>query len=238
MNGFMRGIGLFLALIAVGLASAVLVVALLLRQEEVRVPDLSGQDIVAVIEMLNQQGLQLKVERRASSPDLPRDAVISQSPAAGSSIKKGRQVRVVVSIGPSDTETPKLIGEHFRKADIMIRQAGYLPGPLSRTSSDTVDRDLVIGQDPPPGSPIDRGGKISLLISSGKKQEKLVMPKLMGKTLEQALIAVDRMGLQHVVQYKSGREKTDGAERTVIGQKPAAGWPIDPDATVEIVVAK
>src|SRR5512135_2719744 len=161
MNGFMRGIGLFLALIAVGLASAVLVVALLLRQEEVRVPDLSGQDIVAVIEMLNQQGLQLKVERRASSPSLPRDAVISQSPAAGSSIKKGRQVRVVVSIGPSDTETPKLIGEHFRKADIMLRQAGYLPGPLSRTSSDTVDRDLVIGQDPPPGSPIDRGGKIS-----------------------------------------------------------------------------
>jgi beta-lactam-binding protein with PASTA domain len=238
MNGFMRGIGLFLALIAVGMVSAVLAVALLLRQEEVRVPDLTGQDIVAVIELLNQQGLQLKVERRESSPSLPRDAVISQSPAAGGSIKKGRQVRVVVSIGPSDTETPRLIGEHFRKADIMIRQAGYLPGPLSRTSSDTVDRDLVIAQDPPPGSPIDRGGKISLLISSGKKQETLVMPRLTGKTPEQALIVVDRMGLQHVMQYKSAGGKAGGAERSVTGQKPAAGWPIDSDATVEIVVSK
>jgi beta-lactam-binding protein with PASTA domain len=225
-------------MIAIGLLSAVVVVALLLRQEEVRVPDLSGQDIVAVIEMLNQQGLQLKVERRESSPNLPRDAVISQSPPAGSSIKKGRQVRVVVSIGPSDTETPKLIGEQFRRADIMIRQAGYLPGPLSRTTSDSVDRDLVIAQDPPPGSPIDRGGKISLLISSGKKQETLVMPRLTGRSAEQALMITDRMGLQHRVQYKSAGAKAAGTERTVIGQKPPAGSPVNTDATVEIVVMK
>ncbi len=238
MKGFMRGIGLFLALIAVGLVSAVAVVALLLRQEEVRVPDLAGQDIVAVIELLNQQGLQLKVERREPSPSLPRDAVISQLPAAGSSIKKGRQVRVVVSIGPSDTETPKLIGEHFRKADMMIRQAGYLPGPLTRVSSDTVDRDLVIAQDPPPGSPIERGGKISLLISSGKKQETLVMPRLTGRTAEQALLIVDRMSLQHRVQYKAAGERPAGAERMVIGQKPAPGSPVDSDATVELVVSK
>ena len=94
-------------------------------------PDLTGQDIVTVIETLNQQGLQLKVDRREPAATLPRDTVISQTPPPGSGIKKGRQVHVVLSQGPSDMQTPKLVGEHFRKADIMIRQAGFFPGDIA-----------------------------------------------------------------------------------------------------------
>jgi beta-lactam-binding protein with PASTA domain len=110
MVRFLKGLGLFIALIGVGIVSAFAVVALLLRQEEVRVPDLVGQDIVNVIETVAQQGLQLKVDRRETHPTLPRDAVISQSPEPGGGIKKGRQVHVVVSRGPSDTQTLKLVG--------------------------------------------------------------------------------------------------------------------------------
>ncbi len=237
MKQVMRGIAVFLALIAVGIVSAFAVVALLLRQEDVRVADLTGQDIVAVIEILNQQGLQLKVERRESSQSVPRDAVISQSPQPGASVKKGRQVRVVVSVGPSDLQAPKLVGEHFRKADIMIRQAGYLPGALSRISSETVERDFVIAQDPSVGSALDRGGKINLLISSGRRQTTLVMPKLVGRRADEAITIVDRMSLQYHVQYKAAGGKSPEAGR-VISQKPPAGSPIMADATAEIIVTK
>lgn len=238
MKRFFKGLGIFLALVAVGIVSAFAVVMLLLREEEVRVPDLTGQDIVTVIEIVAQQGLQLKVDRREPHPTMPRDAVISQTPAPGSGIKKGRQVRVVVSQGPSDMQAPKLVGEHFRKADIMMRQAGFVPGDVSRMYSESVDRELVIAQDPPAGSPLEQGGKVSVLVSAGKKAAVFVMPKLIGKKAEEAVKVVDRMGLQHRVISRSTTTRTQPGDRIVVGQKPGAGFPVTADANVEIVVSR
>lgn len=238
MKRFLKGLGIFLALVGVGLVSAFAVVALLLEQEEVRVPDLTGKDLVTTLETITQLGLQLKVDRREPHPILPRDSVISQLPAAGNGIKKGRQIHVVVSQGPSDTQTPKLSGEPYRKADLMVRQAGFIPGTVSRVSSEIVDRDIVIAQAPPAGSPLDKGGTISLLVSSGKKAEAFVMPKLAGKRAEEAVKIIDRMGLQHRVIYRAVGEQAAAKERIVIQQKPGAGSPVTADATVDIVVSK
>ncbi len=238
MKRFLKGLALFIALVGVGIASAFAVVALLLRQEEVRVPDLTGQDIVSVIEMVRQQGLQLKVDRREPHPTMPRDTVISQTPTPGSGIKKGRQVRVIVSQGPSELLAPKLVGENFRKADIMIRQAGFVPGTVSRVASDSVERGTVIAQDPQAGSPLEKGGTLNMLVSAGKQPELMVMPKLIGTRAEDALRIVDRLGLQHRVMTRAAGDKPTGAGRTVISQKPAAGYPISADATVDLVVSK
>jgi len=236
MVRFLKGLGLIIALIGVGIVSAFAVVALLLRQEEVRTPDLTSQDIVNVIETVAQQGLQLKVDRREPHPTLPRDAVISQSPLPGAGIKKGRQVHVVVSQGPSDSQAPKLVGENFRKADIMIRQAGFSPGTISRVSSNRVERDIVIAQEPEPGSPLERGGIISMLISTGNKVPQYVMPALTGKKAEEALKIVDRMGLQRRVTTRPPGDRETGTDRIVIHQKPGAGSPVAMDTTVDIVV--
>jgi len=238
MKRFLKGFGIVLALAGVGVISAFAVVALLLRQEEVRVPDLTGQDIVTAIETVTQQGLQLKVERREPHPTLPRDTVISQTPGPGSGIKKGRPVRIIVSQGPNEIQTPNLVGEHARKAEITIRQAGFFPGALSRAWSDDVQRDVVIAQDPKAGSPLAKGGKISMLVSSGKKTAVFVMPKLIGKKAEEAVRTIERIGLQHRVVYKASENTTAGAERAVISQKPGPGYPVSADGTVEIVVSK
>lgn len=239
MKRFLKGFGIFITLVGVGILSAFAVVALLLRQEEVRVPNLVGQDIVAVIDTLGQQGLQLKMERREPSPTVPRDMVISQTPAAGNGIKKGRAVRVVVSTGPSETQAPKIMGEPYRKAEITVRQAGFFPGDIARASSETVERDMVIGQDPPPGTSLEKGGKINMLVSAGKKATAYAMPKLIGKKAEEAVRTIERMGLQHRIVYRAATaEKPAGIERLVVAQKPAPGHPVAADASVELVVSK
>jgi eukaryotic-like serine/threonine-protein kinase len=236
MVRFLKGLGLFIALVGVGIVSAFAVVALLLRQEEVRVPDLTGQDIVNVIETVARQGLQLTVDRREAHPTLPRDAVISQSPLPGAGIKKGRLVHVVVSQGPSDTQALKLVGENFRKADMMIRQAGFSPGAVSTVFSDRVERDIVIAQAPEAGSPLEKGGSISLLVSVGNKAPQYVMPALTGKKAEEALKIIDRIGLQRRVITRPSGDRETGTDRIVIHQKPGAGSPVAMDTMVDIVV--
>ncbi len=238
MNRFIKGIGILFALIAVGVASALAVIALLLRQEEVRVPDLIGRDIVTVIELVNQQGLQIKVDRREPNQTIPKDAVIDQSPKPGSGAKKGRAVRVVVSLGPSEFLTPRLLGEQYRRAEIQLRQNG-LPAPeVARVWSDTVERDLVIAQDPPPGTPLEAGSRVGLLVSLGKRSRVLVMPKLTGRSAEEAVRLVDRMGIQHRVVSQAASTAAPFAERTVVRQKPLPGHPLPADAVVELVVSK
>jgi beta-lactam-binding protein with PASTA domain len=239
MKRFLSGFGIFLALLGIGIVSAFAVVSFLLRQEEVRVPDLTGQDIVTVIDTLNLQGLRLQVERRVPDQLLPRNTVISQIPPSGSGIKKGRPVRVVVSDGPSDLLAPRLLGEQYRKADILIRLAGFLPGSVARVSSDTVERDLVIAQSPLPGTPLEKSGAISLLVSSGKKQSTLATPSLIGKRAEEAVRIIERMGLQHHLSYRTAEEKGPATTgRMVLSQRPAAGYPIASDGMVEIVAAR
>jgi beta-lactam-binding protein with PASTA domain len=237
MNRFLKGIGIFLALLAVGVVSAFAVIALLLRQEEVRVPDLVGQEIVSVIDTMNQQGLKLSVDRREPSQTVPRDAIISQAPPPGTGLKKGRAVRVVVSQGPSELLAPKLVGDQYRKAEIILRQGGLLAIDIARVWSDTVERDLVISQDPPAGTPLDRGGRVSLLVSMGKKSKLFVTPALVGKKAEDAVRLVDRMGFQHrIVSRGSGTAMM--SDRVVVSQKPAAGNPLMPDAVVELIISK
>jgi serine/threonine-protein kinase len=238
MKRFLRGLGIFIALVGVGIASAFAVVALLLRQEEVRVPDLKDQDIVSVIETVSRQELRLRVDRREPHPLLPKDTVISQTPAPGSGIKKGRQVHVVLSQGPSELLAPKVVGENFRKADLMIRQAAFVPGDVSRVASDSVERDMIIAQHPQAGSSLEKGGTITLLVSAGRKALPLIMPKLVGKRAEDAVRIMDRLGLQHRVQTRAAGDRPPGTERIVVSQKPAAGHPVHPAGAVELVVSK
>ena len=238
MNRFFKGLGIFLSLIVVGVVSAFAVIALLLRQEEVRVPDLTGQDIVLVIDMVGQQGLQLAVDRRESSQSVPRDAIISQSPPPGTGLKKGRTVRVVVSQGPSQLLAPRLVGEQYRKAELLLRQGGLLSFDVARVWSDTIERDRVIAQDPPAGTPLEKSGRVSLLVSMGKKGRLYVAPLLVGKKPEEAARQVDRMGLQHRIVTRGSETKQPAGDAIVIAQKPAAGYPLSADAVVELLVGK
>jgi serine/threonine-protein kinase len=238
MKRFLKGLGIALGLVAVGVVSALAVIALLLRQEEVKVPDLTGQDIVTAVEVLSQAGLQLKIDRREPHQTVTRDAVISQTPLPGASIKKGRPVRVVVSQGPSELQVPNVVGEHFRKADVLIRQAGFLPAGVARVATAEIPRDIVIAQDPPPGTQLDKGGSISLLVSAGIKTRRYVMPRLVGKRATEALRTVERMGLQHRVSSAPAEGQQTPPDRVVLRQKPAAGSPVASDMTVELVVSR
>ncbi len=238
MNRFLKGIGIFLTLVVVGVVSAIAVIALLLRQEEVRVPDLVGKDIVSIIEIVNQQGLQLKIDRREPNQTVPKDAVVSQTPPAGTGLKKGRSVLVVVSLGPSEFLTPKLVGEQYRKAELILRQSGMQAPDIARIWSETIERDVVISQDPPAGAPLDKSGRVGLLVSLGKKNRVYATPRLIGRRAEDAARTIDAMGLQYRIASRPTPSGAPPGERTVVKQRPLPGYPITADTAIELILSR
>ena len=96
----------------------------------------------------------------------------------------------------------------------------------------------MIAQDPPAGTPIEKEGRVSLLVSLGKKGRLYVTPKLLGKKAEEAVRLVDRMGLQHRVVSRTSTSSPPGSDRIIVSQKPNPGYPIAADGVVELVVSK
>jgi serine/threonine-protein kinase len=238
MNRLLKGIGVFLTLVLVGVVSSVVVIAVLLRQEEVQVPDLVGKDIVSVIEIVGQQGLQIKVDRREPNQTVPKDAIVSQTPPPGTGIKKGRSLRVVVSLGPSEFLTPKLVGEQYRKAELTLRQSGMQSPDIARIWSETIERDVVISQDPPAGTPLDKTGRVGILVSLGKKNRVYATPRLIGRRAEEAARTIDGMGLQYRIASGPTPSGAPAGERTVVKQRPFPGYPITADTAIELILSR
>lgn len=232
----LKGFLLFLLLVIVGAASGYLVMRLSQGRGEVVVPELSGQDIVFALEALNQRDLNLQISRQEYSSALPKNHIISQSPRAGSRVRRGRRVSVVLSRGARMVVMPEVRGETWGRAERLIQGKGLLVGRVSRVHSPIFPRHVVISQSPPPQRPVERGGSVNLLISLGRRKPSYLMPDVIGKDLEEV------MGLVRRLDFRVGQVKYEiypGVRSgVVIGQEPRAGYSVTSGDKVNLVVAQ
>jgi serine/threonine-protein kinase len=71
---------------------------------QVTIPDVEGQDAATASNTLGQLKLQMQT-RQESSPSVPIGIVISTNPSAGTEVREGSTVTLVVSTGPAPTTT-------------------------------------------------------------------------------------------------------------------------------------
>ncbi|HUK54397.1 MAG TPA: PASTA domain-containing protein [Candidatus Binatia bacterium] len=172
-------------LLAVGFLSMMAAIRFTIHGREVIVPDLSRLHAGDAQARLAERGLTIKIEDRAYS-ELPRDAVIRQSPKAGESVRKTQRVHVVVSLGPQALPVPDLVGRSQRSARIALLEAGMQLGHVSSAYLAGVEADTVAQQDPPGNVRSTHSARLDLLVSLGDPPEAYVMPDLVGLSPVQA----------------------------------------------------
>ena len=117
---------LCLAFIVVAGISAYLTLTFLIKSEDkVVVPDFIGKDVVYVLEYLTGLGLNTKVKGSEYSLDVPKNHVIFQQPEPGAEIKKGRDVRIIISKGAKTILMPNLTGLSLLQARIIFEEMIY-----------------------------------------------------------------------------------------------------------------
>ena len=132
--------------------SAYFTLSLVIKSEDtVVVPELVGKDVVSVLETLTELGLNTKVRGSEYSADTPKHHVIYQQPEPGAEIKKGRDVRILISKGTETIPMPNLIGLSQRQAVILFDENDLCRGHIAGTSAQTFEKDAVIAQVPAPG---------------------------------------------------------------------------------------
>jgi beta-lactam-binding protein with PASTA domain len=214
--------GLALAFIFVAGISAYLSLTLIIKSEDtVIVPNLEGKDVVYALELLTELELNTKVRGSEYTNDVPKNYVIFQEPQPGAEIKKGRDVKIILSKGPKTLFMPNLLALSVQQADILLEENGMCQGELSRTYHSRVEKDHVIAQVPAQGAMISRGECVDVLVSMGARPRAFKMPDLIGLTLEDALQSIEKVDLV-IGEIKSAFQKNK-PRNSIVKQSPIPG---------------
>lgn len=203
-------------------------------EDIVIIPDLLGKDVIYVLEILTDLGLNTKVKGAEYSAAIPKNHIIHQEPEPGIEIKKGRDVKIIISKGLSYVAAPRLADLSLAQARIGLEENGLKPGILSYTYNFAKERNTVITQSPYSGANLLRGSAIDLLISLGPRPMALMMVDLRGLSLEEAIEIIEDQNLL-AGKIKTGFKK-NYAENSIINQSPQAGYKILEKSRVNLVI--
>jgi len=163
---------------------------------EFELPDVIGYEIDGATEMLKMVNLGIEVTSEEFHPDKPTGTVLSQYPAGGTMVKSGRIIKVVVSIGQKDVVVPPLAEFSVRQAKLNIEAANLILGDIAWTFSDSLPERVVVFSYPASGTEIPIGSPVNLMVNRGSLSGIVFMPRLVGRSLEEAVTMLDALGLR------------------------------------------
>jgi serine/threonine-protein kinase len=208
--------------VAIAVASTFLAMRFLIQRETtVVVPELIGKDVVYVLQILTDLGLNTKIKGSEYSSEISLNHIIHQDPSSGSKIKKDRDVRIIVSKGEKRIQMPRFTGLSIRKTRIVLEENDLCQGNLTRTYDDRLKTEDVIAQNPKPGVMVDRGVCVDLLVSLGIRPEAYMMPDLLGQVFENAVIEIEKHNL--VLGEITATYNKDKPKNVIVNQNPPAG---------------
>ena len=194
----------------------------------VTVPEITGMSITQAANILTQAGLELGSQRLVVSDQVPEYHIIVQRPSPNTVVRAGRKVNLTVSQGREALPAPSWVGLSLEDALKQIEAARFLGGSIARMPNDA-PRGTILAQQPAPSREVSEGAEIHLLVSDGPKSDSLVMPDLVGLSLEDAQLQLGTMNVL-AVPNKINRE---GEEyEVVLGQTPPAGTKLAPNQEV------
>ena len=231
-----RVAALGVALAVVAALSTYFTVRRSISGRDVQVPDLTEMTVEEAAAALRERGLVLEEAAERNDVRVEAGRVLAQDPLPGTDIKVQRKIKVVVSLGDKVNLVPELRGGAARKAQITLQQQGIRVGSQVYVHSGRIDENLVIGQDPMPGSAGLREGKVSLLVSRGGPPRRFVMPDLVGRPENEVLAFLSDKGLRTApVRRDAG---VPGRPGTVARQDPAAGYPVELGDLITLTVVQ
>jgi len=206
-------------------------------KKEVIVPNIENKSVLEALKIVSDLGLGLKKIAEVYNPQLPVGTVVTQQPPAGMTVRKGRVINVVLSLGGEKVFVPNVLGEDKRKAEVIIRQYGLVVGSITECFSLRYSKGKVMWQSYPEGSVVDKNTPIDLKISLGFPPDDIIlMPDFINKTLSEVKSWVETYGLQLNIKYKIVEQIPQSD--IVVEQNPPADSVVSLEDIIEITLSK
>jgi eukaryotic-like serine/threonine-protein kinase len=222
------------ALVATYGVAAIVSMRVALRSREVQVPNLVNHTANEATALAGDLGLTVRVDDlRRPDPKIAAGNVLAQDPAAGSTARQQRSIRIWLSAGQRAATVPALVGETERTAQLRLVQDGLALTGVSEIRSQTFAQDVIVAQTPPAKA---ASGQVSLLVNRGERGASYVMPDLIGANGDRAAEILREHGFRVAVV---GSTPYPGvAAGIVIRQSPQGGFQVGPGEPIALEVSR
>lgn len=200
------------------------------------VPQLVGKSVDQALGLLSNVELGIKKTGEQYDKKFPPNSIFFQNPAAGTRVREGKIVRVIISRGGESVFIPDLYRQSIRSAELLLRREGLGLGETSKETSLCLEKGMVIDQDPTAGLPAEKETMINLTVSSGAPEEgNMPMPNFVNQDINVAQKWARKQGLNviNIVEEK----QTVLQKGTIIRHEPAADEKVGPATELKFIVS-
>jgi serine/threonine-protein kinase len=136
--------------------------------ERYTIPKTTGLTVSAAQNAISRFPLEILAINETFSDEIPKGFVIQTRPESGTSVKRDSQVEIVVSKGIEQINLVSYLGKSGEQALNELTEAGFDVEPTYAYSENVLEL-AVISQNPAGGSALDKGAKVSIVISKGPR---------------------------------------------------------------------
>ena len=202
--------------------------------DEIPLVDVRGRTLDQAVIILNMVGLQYEVIDSTDNKDLPPQTVVDQQPPAGTPVKNGRVVRLVITSGERFFPMPSLVGKVMEAANLEMNRYFLKTDSLTYEYSSDKPQGVITAQSIPPRQRVSANDSVSLVVSKGPPPRQLAVPDLFGMNLDEARAFIRKAGFRvGDIRYITN---DDLVSYTVIGQKPEFGVLYDNPVPINLEV--
>ncbi len=193
-------------------------------------PNVVGDSQAVAVSTLQGKGLHVAAPRQITSSQA-KGVVVSTSPSAGTSVKKGQTVTITISSGPpSNVTVPSLVGQSFSNAVATLQGLGFGYREVFKQSSQPNGQ--VLAQRPSAGSTVRPGTTVVLTVSS---QNTVTVPNVLGQTQTQAGASIGNANLSVGTTTQACSNQYTAGQ--VSAQSPAPDTQAAPKTPVNLTIS-
>lgn len=198
------------------------------EEKEVEMIDLTGMTYDEAKKELNAMGLGIDKGDSMSSDKYPEGQIVGQSVEEGELVEKNTTIVVNLSSGVGEIDVTSVVGLDKESATEKLNANGFKVNPEYEYNND-VAAGIVIRQTPEGGSKAKKNDTITIYISRGQEQVKMI--SVLGMTEQQAREALKAIDIE---VYDVSEDYSDKEEGTVIEQSISEGTFVNPGTTINL----
>ena len=160
--------------------------------ERYLVPDVTGMTPDAAAAAITAANLVAGAQTEAFDDTVAVGSVSGTEPEIGASLKPGTSVSILISKGPKPVPVPDVDAKKSAAAQSALTDVGLLP-VVTEKYSEKVPEGQVIKVTPKPGTVVNSGTEVELVVSKGPPP--VEVPRLIDMRKSQAIAILKKLGL-------------------------------------------
>ena len=195
--------------------------------------DLTGLTVEEAQAAYADKNINIQVAEEVFDAEVEAGKIISQEPPyeEGATIPENSTIELTVSKGIETVTMQKVVGMKYDEAERLLKEDLKLEVEKIEETSQTVEKDYVIRQEPEEGEELETGDTVKVYVSIGTGIEQISVPYVIGDTEADAKTKLS--DLEVTVVYEEDMTKTDGK---VLKQSIEAGETVDEGTKITITV--